>query len=311
MSAKRLLIVGSADIRLSLPAPYIPAPNETMISRGGYSFTPGGSGANAAVAAKNLGVDVILCSRVGDDAYGDSLLELFARRGIDTRCIKTDKRSQTGLAVALRERGGTSRTLLFPGASENISAADVESAFDYYPDAVLTRLDSDPNALISAADCARDEGLPLFVDAGRFEPDFPLSKLKSIEIFSPNESETERLTGIRPNSLENCLRASMALCAAVKINYVVLKLGARGCYVYDGKFCDLISPYDVDAVDAAGVGDAFTAALAAEYLRTGDIIASAKLANAVGAVTASRHGELNAIPTREEAVALVNGEKES
>lgn len=79
----------------------------------------------------------------------------------------------------------------------------------------------------------------------------------------------------------------------------MLKLDARGCYIYDGKYCDLIAPFDVQAVDTTAAGDAFTAALATEFLRTGDITASARYANAVGALTVTTAGAINALPTRE------------
>mgnify|MGYP002514607811 CR=1 FL=1 len=112
--------------------------------------------------------------------------------------------------------------------------------------------------------------------------------------------ETEILTGIRPSNLENCLRASIALCNKVDIKYVVLKLGARGCYVYDGKYCDLISPCEVPVVDTTAAGDVFTAALTAEYLRTEDILASAKFANAAGALAVSKKGAIASIPNLDE-----------
>ncbi|MBO4452997.1 MAG: hypothetical protein J5793_03590 [Clostridia bacterium] len=305
MSGKRLLVVGSSNIDLVLSTPYIPAPGETMLSDGTYAFTPGGKGANAAVAAAAMGAKVVFCSRVGDDAYGDSLLKLFAEKGIDTRYIRTDRREQTGLAAILLENSGANRIVVYQGANKRISEADVEAAFGAYPDAVLTQFEVSRDAVITAARCAADEGVPFFVDAGAATADFPLSKLEKVEIFSPNEVETEILTGVRPNSLDNCLRASMALCSKVDIKYVVLKLGARGCYIYDSKYCDLISPYDVNVADTTAAGDAFTAALTVEYLNTGDIIASARFANAVGALTATKRGAVGAIPTREEAEELM------
>jgi len=85
-----------------------------------------------------------------------------------------------------------------------------------------------------------------------------------------------------------------------------LKLGERGCFVYDGKYCDLISPYDVNVVDTTAAGDVFTAALTAEYLRTGDILGSAKFANAAGALAVSKLGAVNSVPTLEEVKKLMN-----
>lgn len=304
--AKRILVAGSSNIDFLLTTPYIPAPGETMISSGKYAFTPGGKGANAAIAAKEMGAEVIFCSRVGDDAYGDRLVALFNERGIDTRYIKVDRIEQTGLAVVMLEKSGANRIIVYSGANSKISESDVEEAFSCYPDAVLTQFEIKPDAIIAAAKTAAYEGIPLFVDAGPADASFPLERLEKVEIFSPNENETEILTSIRPNNLENCLRASIALCNRVDIKYVVLKLGERGCFVYDGKYCDLISPYDVNVVDTTAAGDVFTAALTAEYLRTGDILGSAKFANAAGALAVSKLGAVNSVPTLEEVKKLMN-----
>lgn len=303
--AKRILVAGSSNIDFLASTPYIPAPDEILSSTGKYAFAPGGKGANAAVAAKALGAEVVFCSRVGDDAYGDRFIALFNEKGIDTRYIKVDRLEQTGLSVVLLEKSGKRRTIAFGGANTKICDTDIEDAFACYPDAVLTQLEIRPDAVIAAARCAADEGLPLFIDASAARSDFPIDKLERVEIFSPNESETEILTGIRPNNLENCLRASIALCNKVDIKYVVLKLGNRGCYVYDGKYCDIVSPFDVTAVDHTAAGDVFTAALTSEYLRTGDVLSAAKFANAAGALAVTKVGGVNSVPTLDEVKALL------
>lgn len=298
--AKRILVVGSSNIDFVLNTPYIPAPGETLISEGSYAFTPGGKGANCAVAAASFGAEVTFCSRVGDDAYGDRLISLFAERGIDTRYIKVDRLEQTGLAVVMVEKDGTNRIVTYSGANKRINDSDVEAAFSCYPDAVISQFEIQPEAVIAAARCAAYEGAKFILDAGAARSNFPLDKLEQVEIFTPNENETEILTGIRPNNLENCLRASIALCNKVDIKYVVLKLGARGCYVYDGKYCDLISPCEVPVVDTTAAGDVFTAALTAEYLRTGEILPSARFANAAGALAVSKRGAISSVPTLED-----------
>jgi ribokinase len=243
---------------------------------------------------------VLFCARVGDDAYGDRLINIYRENDIDLRFVKTDKLEQTGLAVVMLEKGGANRIVVYPGANRRINDGDIESAFYAYPDAVITQFEIGDAAVIQTARVANTEGVPFIVDAGPARRDFPLAKLEQVEIFSPNENETEILTGIRPTTLDDCLKASIALMNAVDIKYVVLKLGARGCYIYDGKYCDIISPYDVQPIDTTAAGDAFTAALTNEYLRTGDIITAARFANAVGAMTVTKVGAIASLPTRKE-----------
>lgn len=300
MSVKRILVVGSANIDFLMTTPYVPSEGETVISEGAYTFVPGGKGANTAVAAARLGAEAVFCARVGDDAYGDRLINIYRENGIDLRYIKTDRLEQTGLSVVMLEKGGANRIIVYPGANRRINDNDIENAFYCYPDAVITQFEIGEAAVIQTARVANTEGVPLIIDAGPARRDFPLAKLEQVEILSPNENETEILTGIRPTTLDDCLRASMALMNAVDIKYVVLKLGARGCYIYDGKYCDIISPYDVQPVDTTAAGDAFTAALTHEYLRTGDIITAARFANAVGALTVTKVGAITSLPTRKE-----------
>lgn len=300
MARKRLLTVGTANIDFLVKTPYVPSRGETMISEGEYSYVPGGKGANAAVAAARLGGEVVFCTRVGDDAYGDRLLRIYAENGVDPRYIKVDRAEQTGLAIVMLERTGDNRIIVFPGANKNINDTDIENSFLSYPDAVLTQFECGEKQVVTAARIAAEQGLPLFVDAGPAIPDFPLAKLRRVEVFSPNETETAVLTGIRPNTPDDCLRAAIKLSSKVDIKYVVLKLGERGAFIYDGKYCDIVEGYEVNAVDTTAAGDAFTAALAVEYLRTGDIYTAVKYGNAVGALTTTKVGALNSLPREAE-----------
>ena len=297
--AKRILVIGSANIDFIVKTPYVPERGETLVAEGGYSLMPGGKGANTAVAVSRLGAQAVFCSRVGDDAYGERLKKIYAENGIDLRFVRTDKIGQTGLAVVLVEKDGANRIIVYPGANLRISEGDVESAFTCYPDAVMAQLESGEDVAVYTSQLAAEEGIPFILDGGGASASFRLNKLQKVDLFSPNETETALITGIRPDTLDDCLRASMAICSQTAVGYVVLKLGARGCYIYDGKYCDLIAPFDVQAVDTTAAGDAFTAALATEFLRTGDITASARYANAVGALTVTTAGAINALPTRE------------
>ncbi len=311
MASKRILVVGTANIDFLLKTPFVPARGETMISEGGYTFVPGGKGANSAIAAARLGGETVFCTRVGDDAYGDRLLRIYAENGIDPRYVKVDRSEQTGLAVVMLERSGDNRIIVFPGANRKINETDIENSFLCYPDAVLTQFECGEKQVIAAAQIAADENIPFFLDAGPAIPDFPLGKLRQVEVFSPNESETAILTGIRPNTPDDCLRAAIVLCNKVKIKYVVLKLGSRGAFIYDGKYCDIVEAYDVDAVDTTAAGDAFTAALTLEYMRHGDIYRAVKYGNAVGALAVTKVGALSSLPRESEVRDFLLKQKET
>ncbi len=298
----RILVVGSSNIDFVCRMDRLPLQGETMLCDENYAFVPGGKGANTAVAAARLGGDVIFCTRLGNDSYGEQLTEKYIAEGIDKRFIRLDRTAKTGLAVIMVEKDGHNRIAVYPGANMNLSENDVEEAFTAYPDALVMQLEMDYNTAAFASKMAREKGTKVFLDAGAVTPEFPLEDMAELEVLSPNENETRILTGINPNSANNCLRACMELMARVKCKYVVLKLGDRGCYVYDGLHCSHIAPIEVkNVVDTTAAGDAFTAALAVRYMENGNnIIDACQFANKVGAYVVGKAGAMTSLPYRKE-----------
>ena len=184
MAEKKILVVGSANIDFLLKTPYVPAEGETLVSNGTYGFVPGGKGANAAVAAARLGGDVSFCTRVGDDAYGDRLLEIYRENGIAMRNVTVDPQEQTGLAVVMLERSGSNRIIVYPGANSNIREDDITAAFSSFPDIVVTNCEIPEDSVLCVARLCRERGVPLVLDFGGVKRGFPLQSLGEVEIIS-------------------------------------------------------------------------------------------------------------------------------
>lgn len=297
METKRILVVGSANMDFIMNCERLPSVGETILTYEDYGYAAGGKGANCAVAASLLGADTLFCSRIGNDNHGQRLRKLYTDCGIDPRFITIDTTAQTGLAVVMVENSGNNRIVVYPGANFKLCERDVDDAVEAKPDAILTQFEIGEDIVIHTAKRAKAMNIPFFVDAGPARRDYPIEKLEKIEIISPNETETELLTGIRPADVESCLRASSALFNRAEIKYVVLKLGERGCFIYDGKYCDIVMPYDVEAIDTTAAGDAFTSALTYRYMANGkDISDACNFANAVGALTTTKRGAAPALP---------------
>ena len=297
---KRVLTVSSANMDFVMKVARVPEAGQTLLDDGSFRFAPGGKGANAAVAIQRLGGDSVFCTRLGNDRNGDELRRIYAHEGVDCRFIVTDPEHATGLASIMVEPSGQNRIIVFPGANAAICSDDVESAMLCRPDALFMQLEIAADAIIYAARYAAERNIPIFIDAGPALPDFPFEKLPRLEVFSPNETETEAYTGIVPSSPEACLRAATALSRMVDAHYYVIKLGGRGAYIYDGKYYFCLPAFDVKAVDTTAAGDAFTSALTLEYLRCGDIERAGRYANLVGAMTVGRAGALPSLPTEAE-----------
>lgn len=294
---KTILTVSSANMDFVMNVAKVPEGGQTLIDNGTYRYVPGGKGANSAVAISRLGGNSVFCTRLGNDDNGTTLRRLYAHEQIDTRFIVTDPEAGTGLASIMVEPNGQNRIIVFPGANLRITPDDIDTAMLCRPDALFMQLEISREAILTAAKAAAARNIPIIIDAGPADATFPLEELPELEIFSPNETETEIFTGIRPNNPDACLRACIALSRRVKAKYFVLKLGGRGCYIYDGKYYFCLPTYDTPVVDTTAAGDSFTAALTLEYLRTGDIVHAGKYANVVGSIAVSIAGAMPSIPT--------------
>ena len=297
---KRILVVSSANMDFVMRVGKLPEGGQTVVETRGYDYVPGGKGANAALTLARLGADSIFCTCLGNDSNGQKLKALYSENGIDTRFIITDRSAPTGLASIIVEETGENRIVVYPGANSELSGVDVEDAMTCLPDAVFVQFEIPEDAVVAATKFAQKKNIPVFVDAGPAYRGYPLDRLGKLEVLSPNESETYALTGILPNNVTNCLRAATVLMQKVETKYVVIKLGGRGAYIHDGKYSQLISAYECDVVDTTAAGDAFTAALTYEYLRSGDITRAVKYANVVGALVVSKAGASSSLPSEEQ-----------
>lgn len=300
MNPKRVLIISSANMDLMMKVKALPARGQTVIDNE-YSFIPGGKGANSALAFAKLGAECFFCTRLGDDENGRVLKDFYRESNIHTDYIYTDPDAPTGLAVVIVESDGSNRIVVYPGANRNLSHADAQKAFACKPDAVFLQFEAaDFDTAVQFTALAKDNNIPVYLDAAPANSSYDLSRLEELTVFSPNETETEIFTGINPDSEENCLLACRKLSQKVKFKYCVLKLGGRGAYVYDGEKGRLCQPYPTKVVDTTAAGDAFTAALTIKHLQTGDIDSACRFANKVGAYTVSKQGASSSIPTLDE-----------
>ena len=299
---KKILVIGSANMDLSLNVYRLPVAGETLTDNGGVAYTPGGKGANAAVAFAKLGADTALCTRLGADQHGQQLYTYYRELGMDTSHVKVDRENPTGFAVVIKEIDGQNRIIHYPGANLNITAEQMLEAVEKCrPDAIFVSFEISFESALAAARIAESKGIPIFIDAAPADRSHTLESLPYVEVFSPNETETLEYTGILPAGADSSLRACLALWRRVKCKYIVIKQGARGCSVYDGKHFEMIPAFgNVKAVDTTAAGDTFTAALTLAYLGSSDIRSAAKYAAAAAAIAVSRHGASTSVPTADE-----------
>lgn len=304
---KKILVIGSANIDFSMNMYKFPEAGETVIDDGGVAYIPGGKGANAAIALNHLGADVVFCAKLGADVHGQKLYNFYKEEGLDTSHIRVDHDNPTGLAVVMKDGEGNNRIIVYPGANSHMTSDCITEAFSCNPDALYLGFEIPFQMVVFAAKTAAARNIPIFIDAAPANKEYDLEQLPPVEIFSPNEAETLEFTGISPTSMENSLRAALALARRVKAKNFVIKQGTRGAFLYDGKRYNTFPTVRVDkTVDTTAAGDAFTAAMTLEYLNSGDIKSAIKYGNAAGAITVTRAGASSSVPTIDEVEAVIN-----
>ncbi len=299
----KILIVSSANMDLNMRIVEMPDKGRTVMGCG-YSYVPGGKGANSATAVARLGGKSCFCTAVGNDTNGRTLLGVYEKDGIDTSFVKVCENVSTGLATVMVEADGANRICVFSGANSMLEPSDVVKAVERSaPDAVFCHFEIPFDTVKAALLASAEKNIPSFIDAGPASAEYPLEELSPVTVFSPNETETEIYTGIRPVDPASCREAAEKLLKRVKAEYIVIKLGGKGAAVYDCKRKGdvvIVPSYDVKVVDTTSAGDAFTAALALEYTRSGDMLRACRFGNVVGSLTVSRPGAGDSIPTADE-----------
>lgn len=297
---KPLVIVGSVTMDMVSRAPQIPRIGQTVIGTG-FETTPGGKGANQAVAAAHLGYPVQMVGMVGEDAYGQALLDNLTRSGVDASRMRRVP-GPSGLAPIFLAENGENSIIVVPGANGKIDPAfvDEHEALLRSAGMVLCQLELPMETLNhTLALCAR-LGVPAMLDPAPAAALAP-AVWDQIAWFTPNETEAAFYLndGAAPEAAAKELLAR-------GLQGVVLKRGAEGAYVaVAGGESGWVRPFAVEAVDTVGAGDCFNGAFAVALLEGNDPWTAARFANAAAALSVTRRGAQAAMPSRAEVNALM------
>jgi len=297
MSAQKpIVVVGSVNFDLVARTPRIPVVGETVSGVDFQTFF-GGKGANQAVAAARLGARVSLIGQLGDDAFARQLRSGLEEAGVDTSAVG-EVPGPSGVALISTDEEGENSIIVVAGANGHVTADLLDEHEDLIRNAaiVLTQLEIPLETVLHLAELTTRHKVPLVLDPAPALA-LPDSLLHSVNWLTPNETETAAL-------LETEFAAPEEAAAALLergVHNVILKLGARGCYVATGDGRRRRVPgCKVNAVDTTGAGDAFNAAFAVAFSGGQDAFASAAWATAVAALSVTRHGAQASMPSQNE-----------
>ncbi len=302
-----IVVVGSLNMDFVVQVQALPRPGET-VSGTGFETIPGGKGANQAVAAARLGGRVRMVGRVGDDVFGQKLVESLVAAGVDASSVEVTPGTPTGVALIPVESGGQNQIVVAAGANGRLARDDVARALRGLAGGLLLlQLESPLDTVEHAAALGRQGGAQVVLDPAPAR-DLPDALLASVSCLTPNESEATALLGRRQDalSLADAPDAARALRARGP-HTVILKLGARGAYVDDGSGGRHFPAPRVAAVDATAAGDTFHGALAVALPEGRPLPDAVVFANAASALSVTRKGAQASIPTRSEVDASLAG----
>jgi ribokinase len=270
-----------------------------------FALCPGGKGANQAVAASRLGAETTFLGVVGEDDFGGILLKNLSDAGVKL-AVRRDSTASTGVAMIVVQPGGQNSIVVAPGANLLCCAEDLRRHEQLFgeADAVLLQLEIPLETVERALELARSAGAKTILDAG------PPRKLRSellskADLVSPNETETQTITGIEVHDVGSAKGAAKRL-IEMGASRVVLKLGEHGALLWWEQGMQQFPAVPVKAVDTTAAGDAFTAALAVQWADGAALNEAVEYACYAGAAAVMIFGAQPSMPTAQQVQALMH-----
>jgi ribokinase len=282
-----------------------PKMGETLLGNG-FTLGPGGKGSNQAVAAARAGGDTAFLSKLGVDAFADMAMKTWEDAGVHP-AITRDPSSYTGAAYIFVEEGtGNNAIIVAPGAAATLSPSDMDANAELIGSAKIfvTQLEQPLDAAVRALEIARAGGAITVLNPA------PAQKLDAsvfalCDYVTPNETETEILTGLPVTNVEEAKVAADAL-LAMGVKTAIITLGAQGALYHSKSESVLVPVFKAGpVVETTGAGDAFNGGFAAAIAKGMAPLDAVRFGSAVAGISVTRAGTAPSMPSLAEVEALL------
>lgn len=297
---KKLTVLGSVNADHVISVPHFAKPGETLTGSN-YHIAYGGKGANQAVAAARLGANIDFIACIGDDDIGQAMKKAFAQDGMNTDAVVEIKNKMTGIAMIQVSASGENSIVISAGANAYLNEDIIDTFADkiIQADALLMQLETPLSAVISAAKLAKSSHTQVILNPAPAQA-LPDELLTLLDMITPNETETEILTGVKVVDEQSAQQAAQVF-HQKGIKTVLITLGSKGVYVsQQGQTSEIVEGFRVEAKDTTAAGDTFNGALMTALLEDKPLAEAIRFAHAAAAISVTRQGAQPSIPTREE-----------
>lgn len=285
-----VVVIGAINVDLVVSGAPLPAPGQT-VTGGVFAQHHGGKGGNQAVAASRAlgGRGVVLVGAVGNDALGHDALEALRAEGVATS-VAMRPGVPTGVALICVGPDGENQISVAPGANAELAAADVTSAFGQVHEigVVLASLEVSQAAVRAAAAWCSEHETPFILNPAPVQP-WTAELASHATYITPNEHELEAM-GSLPDGV-----------------VVVETRGPEGVIIRRGDEETRVEAPTVEAIDTTGAGDCFNGVFAASLAEGTDVVGAAEHATAAAAISVTKVGAREGMPTRDELDAFLAG----
>ena len=289
-----ITVLGSANIDFVFRIKRFPELGETLLAEG-HARILGGKGANQAIACARLGAKTIFMGVLGDDNFGDDLLQSLKQNGVQIQHVRRLKNVYTGTAVIFVNPEGNNSILYFPGANGCIDETYIDEILPHVISSsiLLLQFEIPLNALAYLLKRLPAESPIVIVDPSPVQ-DLRALPVERIDILTPNQIELTLLTGH-----SNIIAGGKKLLAA-GIKQVICKAGEVGAWAFSQNNIKHFPAFRVHVVDTTAAGDAFNAGLAVALEKGLTLDQAVIWANAAGALACTKFGAQPSLPFRHE-----------
>ena len=273
----------------------------------------GGDTSNAAIAAARAGASVGYITAIGQDAPGDSFLQLWAREGVDNATVKRDPGAPTAVYFVTHGPAGHSFSFYREGsaasryAPADVPEAAIRAARILHLSGISQAISGSAcDACFHAMHIAREAGVAISYDTNLRLKLWPRARAAAVmhaaiamaDFCLPSLDDATELTGLtEPDAVADFY---LKLCPVV-----VLKLGRAGAMLATRAARTRIAAHQVAAVDATGAGDTFAGSFLARHLAGDTLEDAARYANAAAALSTTGYGAVAPIPPAAAVAALL------